>query len=69
VTLAIGSVLVGVPPAEPSVLINGAIYARGDTWEDLLITGITAEWLELRHGPVLVRIPVRDEPAVLRMPR
>jgi len=67
--LAIGSVLVGDGGTEAAVIINGELYGAGDRLEDLAITSITADSVELRRGPILLKVPVQDQPTTLRLPR
>ena len=69
VPVAIGAVLTGDDPGDASVVINGRVCSRGDTLEGLAIAAITAEAIELRAGAYRARIPVRDAPIVLRLPR
>jgi hypothetical protein len=66
--LAIGSVLVGDGAGEAAVIINGELYAAGDRLEDMAITSITADSVELRRGPILLKVPVQDQPTILRLP-
>ena len=69
ISLAIDLVLVGDKPADSSAMINDRLYSPGDTLEGMSIVAIGAETIELRQGKLLVRVPVEDKPAVLRLPR
>jgi len=69
VPLAIASVLVGDRGEEPSAIINGELYSPGDRLEDMVVTAITADSVELRRGAILLNIPVQDQPTMLRLPR
>ena len=69
VPLAIGLVLVGDKPADCSAIINGRLYSPGDTLEGMSIAVIGADTVELRQRNLIVRVPVEDKPAILRLPR
>jgi hypothetical protein len=62
-------VLVGDKPADCSAIINGRLYSPGDTLEGMSIAVIGAETVELRQRNLIVRVPVEDKPAILRLPR
>jgi len=67
--LAIDSVLIGDRSADASAVINGELYTAGDRLEDLAIISIAADTIELQRGPVLLKVPVQDQPTLLRIPR
>jgi len=69
VTLAINSVLIPARPEDACVVLNGQLYSAGEKFEGLELARISAESLEFRDDGVVLRIPVEDKPAKLRLAR
>jgi hypothetical protein len=67
VTLAINSVLIPARLEDACVVLNGRLYSAGDKVEGLELARISAESLDFRDDGVVLRIPVEDKPARLRL--
>jgi hypothetical protein len=52
-----------------SAVINGETCSAGDRVGELVVEAIGADSVTLRRGPILIEVPVREEPVVLRLPR
>jgi hypothetical protein len=65
--LSVRSILVG--GGVPAALLNGEVLGIGETWDGMVVAAITEDTVELRQGPFLLRIPVQEEPVVIRLPR
>jgi hypothetical protein len=69
ISLGINSILIGAGPGLNSVVINGRLYSAGDDLLGLRVAAISDEAVDLRHGNLLLRLPVQDKPVTLRLPR
>ena len=65
--LSVRSVLVG--GGIPAALLNGDVVGIGETWEGMAVAAITDDAVELSQGPFLLRVPVQEEPVLIRLPR
>jgi hypothetical protein len=64
--VAVRSVLVG--GAVAAAILNDEVVGAGDTWEGLTLEAVGDESVDLRKGPFLLRLPVREAPVTLRLP-
>jgi hypothetical protein len=69
VRLDIESILVSAGRGRDAVVINGCLYSAGDDFSGLRVSTISGDAVDLRRGNLLLRIPVRDDPVTLRLPR
>ena len=69
IPVTVDAVLIGENPGGASAVVNGQVCSPGDSLDGLSIVSITAEAIELRAGGPRARMPVRDTPLVLRLPR
>jgi len=67
--LGINSILIGTDRDTNAVVINGKLYSAGDDLCGLRVSAISNESIDLRHGNLLLRLPVQDKPVTLRLPK
>jgi hypothetical protein len=67
--LGINSILIGTDRDTNAAVINGKLYSAGDDFFGLRVSTISDEFIDLRHGNLLLRIPVQDKPVTLRLPK
>jgi hypothetical protein len=69
VRVGIDSILIGAGSGQDCAVINGKLYSAGDVLCGLRISSISDEAVDLRHGELLLRLPVQDKPVTLRLPK
>jgi hypothetical protein len=67
--MGINSILVGAGPGQNAAVIDGKAYSPGDDLYGLRVSVISGEAVDLRHGNLILRLPVQDEPVTLRLPK
>jgi hypothetical protein len=67
IPLVVSCVLVPGRPEDAAAVINGRLCSPGDLCEGLRVSRIGAETLELRGNDCVLRVPVQDRPARLRL--
>jgi hypothetical protein len=67
--LGIDSILIGAGGGRNTAVINGRPYSAGDELYGLRLSAVSEETVDLRHGNLLLRLPVQDKPITLRLPR
>ena len=69
VTLTVTAVLVGDKAGNATAMVNGRVYAAGDAIEGLTVAAITADAIELRTDRLRLRVPMQEQPVILRLAR
>ena len=69
VPLAVQAALRASGARGASAVINGETCCAGDRVDDLVVEAIGAGSVTLRRGPILIEVPVQEQPVLVRMPR